>query len=67
MKTLLMSDRDALALIAELKSCGFLTADTDIPAGIAKFYIGTGIVFRAVRKGDAGQPWVVRANPHLID
>ena len=62
-----MSNRHALALIADLKSCGFLTADTDIPAGIAKFYIGTGIVFRAVRKGEAGQPWIVRANPHLLD
>ena len=65
MKSRLLTDSETRALIAQLKSVGSLIAETNIGAGIAQFTLCGSVVFRAVRKGDKGQPWIVRMHPLL--
>lgn len=66
MTTLLLTDSETTALIADLKAFGSMTADTNLSAGIATFTLCGDVVFMALRKGAVGQPWIIRADRRLL-
>ncbi len=53
-------------MLRAIEQAGCFTVEKDMVAGTIKATHGTTLVFQALRKGAAGQPWITRIHEKLF-